>query len=44
MIVFFIKIILVNKASIHLKENEPPQLNKKDEANEKAFLWRQNTG
>jgi hypothetical protein len=34
----FIKIILVNKASINLKENEPPQLNKKDEANEKAFF------
>lgn len=34
----FIKIILVNKATIYLKENEPPQLNKKDEANEKAFF------
>ncbi|MBK7669326.1 MAG: hypothetical protein IPJ32_19485 [Sphingobacteriaceae bacterium] len=34
----FIKIILQNKASILLKDNEPPQLNKKDEANEKAFF------
>lgn len=34
----FVKIILLNKASIFLKENEPPQLNKKDEANEKAFF------
>ena len=34
----FVKIILLNKGSILLKENEPPQLNKKDEANEKAFF------
>lgn len=34
----FIKIILLNKGSILLKENEPPQLNKKDEANEKSFF------
>lgn len=34
----FIKIILLNKASITLKENEPPQLNKKNEANTKAFF------
>jgi hypothetical protein len=34
----FVKIILLNKGSIILKENEPPQLNKKDEANEKAFF------
>jgi hypothetical protein len=34
----FVKIILLNKGSIHLKENEPNQLNKKDEANEKAFF------
>lgn len=34
----FVKIILINKASIILKENEPPQLNKKDEANLKAFF------
>ncbi|HEV8514873.1 MAG TPA: helicase-related protein [Cyclobacteriaceae bacterium] len=34
----FIKIILVNKATIKLKRNEPPQLNKKNEANEKAFF------
>jgi hypothetical protein len=34
----FVKIILLNKGSILLKENEPPQLNKKDEANKKAFF------
>ncbi len=34
----FIKIILQNKSSILLKENEPPQLNKKDEANKKAYF------
>lgn len=34
----YVKIILLNKGSILLKENEPPQLNKKDEANEKAFF------
>jgi hypothetical protein len=34
----FVKIILLNKGSILLKENEPPQLNKKDEANEKSFF------
>jgi len=34
----FIKIILQNKASILLKDNEPPQLNKKDEANKKAYF------
>lgn len=34
----FIKIIILNKASVILKENEPPQLNKKDEANAKAFF------
>jgi hypothetical protein len=34
----FVKIILLNRASILLKDNEPPQLNKKDEANEKAFF------
>lgn len=34
----FVKIILLNKGNILLKENEPPQLNKKDEANEKAFF------
>lgn len=34
----FIKIILQNKASILLKDNEPPQLNKKNEANEKAYF------
>jgi hypothetical protein len=36
--IIYIKIILLNKASIILKENEPPQLNKKDESNEKAFF------
>lgn len=34
----FIKIIVLNKACILLDENEPPQLNKKDEANELAFF------
>jgi hypothetical protein len=34
----FVKVLLVNKASITLKENEPPQLNKKDEANLNAFF------
>jgi hypothetical protein len=34
----FVKIILLNKGSILLKENEPTQLNKKDEANKKAFF------
>ncbi|AYN03599.1 helicase-related protein [Flavobacterium sp. 140616W15] len=34
----FIKIILLNKAIVILKENEPPQLNKKNEANAKAFF------
>ncbi len=34
----FVKILLINKAHILLKENEPPQLNKKDEANLKAFF------
>ncbi|HEU4791226.1 MAG TPA: hypothetical protein VFS71_16185, partial [Flavobacterium sp.] len=34
----FVKILLINKANIILKENEPPQLNKKDEANLKAYF------
>jgi hypothetical protein len=34
----FIKIIALNKACILLEENEPPQLNKKSEANEMAFF------
>jgi hypothetical protein len=34
----YIKLILVNKNTIELKEDEPPQLNKKDEANKKAFF------
>ena len=34
----FVKIILLNKARILLKQDEPLQLNKKDEANEKAFF------
>lgn len=34
----FVKILLINKAHVILKENEPPQLNKKDEANLKAYF------
>ena len=34
----FIKIVIVNKGSISLLENEPPQLNKKNEANLKAYF------
>lgn len=34
----FIKVVIVNRASITLLENEPPQLNKKNEANLKAFF------
>jgi hypothetical protein len=34
----FIKVVIVNKANITLLENEPPQLNKKNEANLKAYF------
>lgn len=34
----FVKVVIVNKASITLLENEPPQLNKKNEANLKAYF------
>lgn len=34
----YIKIIVLNKAYILLEENEPPQLNKKDEANKLAYF------
>lgn len=34
----FVKLIAVNKNSIKLKRSDPPQLNKKHEANEKSFF------
>lgn len=34
----YVKLILVNKGIINLKADEPPQLNKKDGANEKSFF------
>lgn len=34
----FVKIVLLNKASITLEKDEPPQLNKKDEANSKSLF------
>lgn len=36
--ILYIKLILVNKNKIVISPNEPPQLNKKDEANQKAFF------
>ncbi|HYF66696.1 MAG TPA: helicase-related protein [Ohtaekwangia sp.] len=35
---WYVKLILVNRMTIDIKEDEPPQLNKKDEANEKSFF------
>lgn len=34
----YVKLILVNENEIKIKATEPPQLNKKDEANEKSFF------
>lgn len=34
----YIKLILTNEKEIKISSNEPPQLNKKDEANEKSFF------
>lgn len=34
----FIKIIISNKSIVTLKEDEPPMLNKKDDANEKSYF------
>ncbi len=36
--VAYVKILILNEAIVEIKANEPPQLNKKDKANEKSFF------